>query len=375
LVLVGGVSAALVAAAVVLLVPERPSALTFQVGGSAGLLKTWLAAPAASPLELKFSEGTQVRLEAAARGRVVDIDARGASLALESGRLHADVVHKQDSAWKVVAGPYTVSVRGTVFDVNWDPHSEQLSVSVSRGVVAVQEAGTATEQTVRARQTLRATATGHRVELLNLDSGVGSPSADPALSAAAPDGTETSSEHAGGAPDVVPASAASSAKAPQFKTETGRGPAWREYAKRGALREAFASADAVGFANICSNASAAELLLLGDGARLSGKPEQADLAFLTLRRQYPSDPRRAAAAFSLGKVAFDQRRAYQQAAEWFSTSLREEPRGPLAREASGRLIEALRRTGNAAGAQSVARDYLAHYPDGPHADLARSVLH
>jgi transmembrane sensor len=149
---------------------------------------------------------------------------------------------------------------------------------------------------------------------------------------------------------------------------------WRDFAKRGALREAFASAEAAGFARTCASATPAELLLLGDGARLSGKPDRAVEALLTLRRRYPSDPRRAAAAFSLGKVSFDQRGAYEQAAEWFATSLREAPSGPLAREASGRLIEALRRADDSAGARRAARDYLSRYPEGPHADLARSLL-
>lgn len=149
---------------------------------------------------------------------------------------------------------------------------------------------------------------------------------------------------------------------------------WRELAKKGDLRQAFAAADAHGFQSVCDSATPAELLLLGDAARVSGRADRATEALFTLRRRYPHDSRRAAAAFALGKVAFDQRHAYGQAAEWFSTCVREQPNGPLVREALGRQIEALRNSGDGAGAQRAAREYLAHYPDGPHADIARSVL-
>jgi TolA-binding protein len=113
---------------------------------------------------------------------------------------------------------------------------------------------------------------------------------------------------------------------------------------------------------------------LADGARLSGKAEPARAALLELRKRFPSDPRAGAAAFLLGKISFDQTHDYAAAARWFSSSLREQPSGSLAREASGRLIEALTRSGDSAGARRAAQDYLSRYPDGPHANLARSLL-
>jgi transmembrane sensor len=359
----GGIS---LAALATLLLTQRGAALTFDVDGTPGVTKTWLAAPQVVPLRLTFSEGTTVRLESASRARVVELDGHGASLSLESGRLHAEVVHRSDATWKVVAGPFTVAVTGTVFDVDWDPTSEQLAVSVERGSVAVRESNTGAERAVHAAETLR-TSPKHDFEV-----SVAEPSREPpaasanagASAALAVDG----SSRAGTVGDESP-------EPPPAKDETTRFGQWREFAKRGALREAYASAEAAGFTASCAGASAAELLLLGDGARLSGKPERAALALLTLRRRFPGDPRRAAAAFLLGKVAFDQRAAYEQAAEWFSTSLREQPNGPLSREASGRLIEAMSRADDSAGARRAARDYLGKYPEGPHADLARSVLH
>jgi TolA-binding protein len=309
---------------------------------------------------LHFSEGTNVRLEPDSKLRIVELSEPGASLSLESGHVHCEVVHRTGSAWKVVAGPFTVRVTGTVFDVNWDPNSEQLAVSVTQGSVAVHGANLDSERVVRASETLRTSAPEHRPEQASSELTLPSaPSAATLDSTPAPVPTASAADEASGPPS----------------TREGTTAAWRVLAKRGALREAFASADAAGFTGICAGASPGELLMLGDGARLSGKPERATEALLALRHRFPGDPRRGAAAFALGKVAFDQRRAYEQAAEWFATSLREQPGGPLAREAEGRLIEALRSADDSAGARRAARDYLSRYPEGPHADLARSVLH
>jgi transmembrane sensor len=368
---------AVLAAASILVFSRHHAPITFAVDGAAGTAKHWLAAPESAPLLLEFSEGTKIRLAAAARATVTELDARGADLALEGGSLHAEVVHQRDSAWKVDAGPFTVSVTGTVFDVSWEPNSQELVVSVSRGSVSVRDSNSGGEQAVHASETLHTTAATHLLQLSRSEAANAPPvesAAGPApIAAGAPEVTDNSAEPAAANAHDTALNAADDTELAPAKSDSGASE-WRTLAKRGALREAFASAESAGFSRTCASASPTELLLLGDGARLSGKPDRATEALLTLRRRYPGDSRRAAAAFALGKVAFDQRGAFEQAAEWFSTSLREQPGGPLAREASGRLIEALRRADDSAGARRAARDYLDKYPEGPHADLARSVL-
>src|SRR5262249_2264297 len=127
-----------------------------------------------------------------------------------------------------------------------------------------------------------------------------------AASATGPASGQSSSTSADG-----PASATRESAAPREPTAA----AWRDFAKNGDLLRAFAAADASGFQRACDVATSSELLALGDGARLAGRSDRAVEALLALRRRYPRDPRRAAAAFALGKVAFDQRRAYVEAAE------------------------------------------------------------
>jgi len=349
----------------------RARPLVFTAGEQPGVVETWVAAPGGRGVPLRFSDGTRFRLEPSSRARVVAVDAHGASLALESGGLHADVVHSKQSAWRVIAGPLTVRVTGTRFDVRWRASAEEFSVTVTEGSVGISGAVVGEERAVRAGETLRVFVGEHRLELANtaeLAAGerVKPGGAGPALATSVPEreaAPSLTSEPV--KPDTTPT---------PLSATSPRAPDWREFARRGSLREAFAAAQATGFDAACQSASPSELLQLGDGARLSGNSASAKQALTRLRSAFPADSRRAAAAFALGKVAFDQTHAYAEAAEWFATSIREQPGGSLVREAAGRLIEARRRAGDDAGARRAAESYLARYPDGPHADLARSLL-
>ena len=113
---------------------------------------------------------------------------------------------------------------------------------------------------------------------------------------------------------------------------------------------------------------------MADVARYGKRPEQAILALTTLRQRFPGTAQASLAAFTLARVHFDQRRAYDEAARWFRTYLKEQPGGALSREAQGRLMEALDRAGDRAAATQLAKSYLATNPDGPHARLARSLM-
>jgi len=363
------VAVAAIAAAAALAVWIRlpPSSLAFTAGGEKGVLESWVAAPESAPVPLRFSDGSVFSVEASSRARVVAVEAHGASVALETGSLRANVVHSGRGAWRVIAGPLTVHVTGTRFAVRWSAATEVFSVSVEQGSVAVSGSVVGAERPVRAGETLRVRVRDRQLELTNAREAQiqASPIAPPVSEQAAPDRVAENQPSA-----LVPPAAPSHARG--SKPEASED--WRPFAERGALREAFAAAEASGFEAACQSASAAELLQLGDGARLSGRADRATLALTTLRKKYPSDPRRAAAAFALGKIAFDQTGAFAQAAEWFRTSIREQPNGSLSREAAGRLIEALKRAGDAAGARGAAESYLARYPEGPHADLARTVV-
>ncbi len=109
-------------------------------------------------------------------------------------------------------------------------------------------------------------------------------------------------------------------------------------------------------------------MALSETARLGNRPARARQALLALRDRFPGDAQASTAAFYLGRMAGDR-----EAAQWFRTYLREAPGGALRREASGRLLEVLSRSGDTAAAADAARSYLKQYPHGPHAPLAARV--
>ena len=97
----------------------------------------------------------------------------------------------------------------------------------------------------------------------------------------------------------------------------------------------------------------------------------AEEAYRTASRRFPTADR---PIFSLGKLAFDNRRDYSAAAHWFEEYLRRFPQGALAQEATGRLLEARLKMGDIGAAHDIAKSYLRSFPNGPHAELARRTI-
>jgi transmembrane sensor len=262
------------------------------------------------------------------------------------------VVHRPGSRWRLDVGPYEVLVTGTRFDVSWDPTAERFRLAMLRGRVRVTGPLLAEGRSMGVGEVLQVSSRGRRLEV------EGAPAATVRQAPIAPPAPATSSP--GARPHRVPA-------APPLV------PSWRALAAAGRYREAIELVERGGFAAECERADASELEALGDAARLSGNALRAGEALSTLRRRFPGTGAAAAAAFALGRMAFDQRGAFAEAAALFVAYLDEAPAGPFAREAAGRLIEARRRAGDAAGARQAAQRYLERYPDGPHAELARRL--
>src|SRR5262249_21296968 len=146
--------------------------------------------------------------------------------------------------------------------------------------------------------------------------------------------------------------------------------AWIELANAARYREALAAAERVGFSSLCVRLDPPELVLLGDTARLANNPDRAEQAYIEAGRRKPRLDR---SVYGLGLVEADLRHRYHSAAEWFAQYIESYPRGRLASEAAGRLIEAWQLAGDEDQARKAARDYLAKYPSGPHAARARQL--
>ncbi len=149
---------------------------------------------------------------------------------------------------------------------------------------------------------------------------------------------------------------------------------WKELADEGQYEKALAWAEDRGFGRLCRRLGAASLLRLAEVARFAGRVDRAEEALLVLRERFPKRRESAFAAYTLGRAAFDQKGAYDEARKWFEVYLRQQPSGPLAREALGRLMEAQHRQGREQEAKNTARRYIDRYSDGPHADIAARLL-
>jgi TolA-binding protein len=303
-------------------------------------------------MPVRFSDGTLVMVAPQARARVVRTRTGGADIALEQGSLSLAVVHHDAGQWHVGAGPFTVLVTGTKFDVGWNAALRTFTLALEEGSVLVSgpTLGGAGRR-VKPGEVLRV-AIDER------------PAAPPASSAVA---GEPSPDTAAPAPD-------DSAKVPSKNPPPSARGSWKELARQQHYADALAAAEADGFEATCKAASASDLVLLGNTARFAGSAPRAEQAFRLVRTRFAGTAEAATAAFFLGRIAYDQRGSRAEAAQWFQSYLREAPSGALAREAAGRLLEAERALGDVEAARASARQYLAKYPSGPHASLAHDVL-
>lgn len=344
-----------VAAAIVLMVlRSRDMPLTFEVArGVPGQLGTPVQAPSASPLMLRFSDGTELSLTPGSKARVDEVGGQGAGVVLEDGALEATVVHRDRTRWLVYAGPYRVLVTGTRFELQWDAGQRVFALALHEGAVTVfgPSLGASGRQ-VLPRETLRFGAE---------TPGLRSAAPEPPVSEPSP---AVRSEPPAPPSPAIPAAPPAPARA-----------SWKSLALAGNYAAAFSAAEAEGFGSICRSASSGDLLLLGNTARLAKKGAEAEQAFLAARAaRTGTSHQRAMAAFQLGRVAQDTRGDHARGAAWFETYLNEAPAGALSREAAGRVVEAQHRAGNVAAARLAARRYLDHYPGGPYESLARQLV-
>jgi hypothetical protein len=365
-------------AAALAIVVLRPHALSFAIAGVAGEIGTPLEAPIAGPLELRFSDGSAVTLPPRAAAHVDALDGQGATLAIEDGTLEVSVVHRARTHWQVRAGSYRIEVTGTRFAAGWDRRAQSLTVAMHEGSVLVSGPGLKEPVRVVTGQRLQASAAGANLGFATTH--------DIAAREEMPPLPDLSGQEGPSAPALaplpldLPASPAERA-APLIRARHPEAMAphgglsgaadWRVQAARAEYHEALAAAVVEGWRAECARLGADDLVLLGDVARLAGDLNRAEEAYRSARRRFPGVDR---PIFALGLIAFEGRRDYRAAGDWFAAYLRSFPRGPLAREAAGRLIESWLKAGDDGLARDAAASYLRAFPDGPHAALARRTV-
>lgn len=287
-----------------------------------------------APVNVDFSEGSRILLHRGTRARVLDTQPGGARVLLENGVADVSIAHRRGHAtrWRFEAGPFQVLVTGTRFELGWQPDAQSLSLTMKSGRVEVSGACMPAPRVVERGAVLH-------------------------LSCAS---TEVASAPAAASARVAPAPQVAGSGQPSAPAHT---PVHHQ-----------AKAAPPSFEASCETAGKAELVAIANRERLAGHVPRARTALLALRKRFPGSNEAGTAAFTLGRMAFDQQADYGQAARWFTAYLAEQPNGPLMGDASGRLLEAHDRQGDKAAARHDAENYLKRFPDGPYAKRARRIF-
>ncbi|MBN1656086.1 MAG: FecR domain-containing protein [Deltaproteobacteria bacterium] len=332
----------------------------------------WIEAPRVESLPVRFSNGTSIDMAPRSRARLLELGSKGAHVLIESGRVDVKVVRRPDAGLKLSVGPFRIRVTGTRFNVRWNPDLDEFKLELAEGNLEVSGCVFGQGYRMKAGQRVYASCKSGRFDMME---------------GGRRGGEEIAMQ------ESVDANAASKPQAslpeasrPAIKRK-GRGPArqvftsaqrraltWRKLAEQGSYVQAFMSAEAAGFESQCAQANATELWMLADAAHFAGAAKKEAHALILLRNRFPKTSLAALAAYSLGRLEFDNRGSYGKSARWFEVYLEEQPGGSLSREARGRLIEAISRAGDVARARALAAEYLRDYPSGPHAELAKNLL-
>ena len=361
-----GIGAAAFAA--VVLVPrvlhrtENAPPLAYRLEGGALAADGRIEASADVEPALRFADGTVISLARGTKGRLADVDGRGAHVAIADGAASVNVVPKPHARWRVDAGPFVINVHGTVFSAAWNESTGRLDVKLERGSVSVEGPVTGGPIAMRAGQHLTVAMHQSRVLLRAIDDHEGDVAesdttpAAPVAEVAPPPVLATT------APPLLapaPAAAVVPAAAP-IRT------AMRQARPTRSWPSALASGD---FAFIVEDA-------LRDLPRALDASSSDDLARRALdaqRRRFQGSPRAADAAFFLGRLDEKQGAGLVHALRWYDRYLNEAPSGSYVAEALGRKMVAVRDLYGATQARTVAEEYVRRFPHGSYAGAAQAL--
>ena len=339
-------------------------AIEYSVEGNpkAAPIGQYVAPPAEEPLALKFSEGSVVQLEPGARARVAKTTVHGATVLLETGGAKVDVVHRPATEWTILAGPYTVHVTGTAFQLDYESSSQKFELYMRSGVVSVEGPGLIRPVEVKADEHFVHYVGERRFEHRNVapaalltNAEVGSPDLD------ARSDTNASEVHGGrGASPGVPKNA-------DLASRTG----WATEVARGEYASVFHKATALGWSQVLSEANQSDLMAVANATRFMGRTGASREALEALRHRFKGSGSAQAATYLLGRIS--EPSSPKEAISWYQQYEREAPNGSLIAEAAGRKLLLFQAAGDRATAERLARDYVSRFPDGPYAGVARKI--
>jgi ferric-dicitrate binding protein FerR (iron transport regulator) len=343
------------------------TALTFVVTGAPLAAGGYVSTTPEAAAQIAFSDGSSVGLRPRSRARVAEVDARGGRVLLEEGKARVQVTPRPKARWSVEAGPYTVRVTGTVFDVAWSGGTEVFEVRMAKGSVVV--TGPLATHGIRldAGQHLSANTRDGKIALDGVETAAGPDAEGPVL---APAG--------GGEPEptvTAPKRKAATRRSTAAPIETGESGPWARLLAKGAFRDVVRAAEGEGISEVLARAPRGELSALANAARYQRRTELARQALFAERGRFPGSREAREAAFYLGGLSEEDSdpSGLADALSWYDVYLGEERRGVYAMQALGRKMTVVQRLRGPAAARPIALGYLEQYPDGPYAELARTI--
>jgi TolA-binding protein len=372
-----------------------------------------LEGPAEGVGHLRFEGGSEFAVHHGSAVRVRGATTAAVDVALDRGLVDVHVLGNERTRWTVDTGPYSVTVVGTLFAVDWEPAKGELHVRVDEGVVRVHGEGLSAHGVeVTAGKQLRADASrgvvflGPVGETAVVQRGTDTPVAQvpssPILDGAAASETipetgvalvsqRADTPHAVSPPsrEAAPVQLLVDGQAPPSRSSEPKveplayhspreiGPAepaaWLALYAAGDFDAAVSEARAIGIDGIVATASQDDLWHLADAARISGDSAIAVNSLMVYRERFADSDNAHTAAYLLGRLSLEELGDATASVQWFDTYLAEAPDGPLAEEALGRSILAHDRLGEGGKARAAAERYLDRFPDGTFAAIAGRV--
>ena len=300
--------------------------------------------------ELDLSDGSRIWLFPGARFEPLESTGARFSAIVAQGYADFDIRPGGPRHWIIECGLATVEVVGTAFTCERGPG--RLRVVVRHGVVLVRGE--------RVPGRARRLSAGEALDLAE-DGAPVSPAAAPISSTSLDDRP---------APVEMPAAV----KRETVKARLVVGKSWRELARNGRNREAFAVLGSEGLRRESERLGVVDLLALADVARLSGHPAEAVMPLERILAEFANDAQAPLAAFALGRLELDSLGRARAAAVAFRKALELSIPSSLREDALARLAEACARSGDRVAAQRAVDAYRSEFPNGRHAHAIQGWL-
>jgi TolA-binding protein len=348
----------------------EPPTLTYQIEGGSVLEGGYLRESGHAGIKLLFNEGSKFVLMPGTRGRLRSIDPKGARVAIEHGTASFQVTQSSDRRWLVEAGPFLVTVKGTVFTVSWDSSSERFELRLRHGRVVVSGPVSGGDIVLQTGQRLVVNLPRAETSIMEEqpEESTGEPVGAPDSRAMTPSAVRplvVRDKPARSSPSVAPVPSAVA------KSEGER--RWADELASGHWDRILEDVERAGVKAALDKASSEDLFALADAARYRRRMDLAREALLAERRRFPGSPRALDAVFLLGRVAESGERGTTRAIVWYDEYLSRAPAGPYAAEALGRKMTLTSESGGTEEARPIAEEYLRRFPKGSYAGSARAL--